>query len=472
MINIAMLMEQLKRFWPIILFTVLGYLLLVVLPVYIHAGGGDYQKIAGIMVEILSMRNPFMMAVTILVPFGTAMALFSYLFNERATVIFWSFSDNKNQLFWTNVLAGLILSLVPLIILSVAFFVGVRQPGAVELPIGLFPRGLTVGSLINPFPVVIGFFLRAVVSFAFYFALFLLVVTISGNGLTALLLSITLPVLPALLYKLIMQIAYIYVVGLDASNTLGIQTVFEHTNPLIWYWGSVYPGWAIHFIIFIVSTVVILIVSNVCFRIRKIDRTGEPVVFEPLKKVLIFLLSFAGMVVMGRFFMTLTTARLFMYCGFAIGFAVSFYISYIIFDRNFNVLYKYEAIIPYIITATCLYIVLMLVMLFGTRFYTHNIPQQQAVTGVFLSSESPWTDDDPFITNPEVIAQAISFHERILDDMRGDTFWESISGGGRQFIDDGGQYLYLAYQLRDGGVMFRRYALSGDFIERWGTGLR
>ena len=471
MINISMLIEQLKRFWPIILFTVLGYLLLVVLPVYIHAGGGDYQKIAGIMVEILAMRNPFMMAVTILVPFGTAMALFSYLFNERATVIFWSFSDNKNQLFWTNVLAGLILSLLPLLILSITFFVGVRQPGAVELPIGLFPRGLPVGSLINPFPVVVGFFLRAVASFAFYFALFLLAVTLSGNGLTALLLSIALPMLPALLYKLMMQIAYIYVVGLDASNTLGIQTVFERTNPLMWYWDSVNPGWATHFIIFIISTVVILIISNICFRIRKIDRTGEPIVFEPLKKVLIFLLSFAGMVVMGRFFMTLTTTRLFMYCGFAIGFAITFYVSHVVFDRNFNILYKFEAIIPYAIIAVCLYVVLMLVMLFGTRFYTHNIPQQQAVTGVFLSSERPWSDDDTFITDLDTIARTISFHERILDDMQGGTFWESIAGGGRRFVDAGGQYLYIAYQLRDGGVMFRRYALSRDFIERWGTGM-
>jgi len=472
MINISMLLEQLKRFWPIALFTALGYLLIVALPVYIHAGGGNYQESARIMVEILSMQNPFIMAATIIVPFGTAMALFSYLFNEKATVIFWSFSDNKNQLFWTNVSAGLILNLVPLLVLCVAFFVGVRQPVGFELPVGLFPRGLAAGTVINSFPVVVGFFLRLSLSFAFYFSLFLLAATLSGNGLTAFLLSIFLPILPVFLYRVIMQIAYGYVVGLDVTNVFGNLTVFGYTNPLIWDWEFVEPSWTLHFIVFMVLTLVILIIANICFRTRKIDRAGEPIVFEPLKKVLIFLIAFAGMIVMGRFFMTLTTARLFMYCGFVIGFAITFYVSHMVFDRNFNVLYKFETIIPYVIIAVFLYVVLMLVMLFGTRFYTHKIPQQQAVTGVFLSSEGPWTEEDYFITNPETITGTIAFHERILDDMQGNTFWQSIAGDGRQFADAGGQYLYLAYQLRDGGIMFRRYALSREFIERFGTGLR
>ena len=470
-ISRAVLIEQLKRFWPLALLASIGYLLLVILPIYVPGWSGDYQESARAVVEVLSMRHNVVMAATVLMPFSAVMVLFSFLFDERASIVFFGFSDNKNQLFWTNTATGLILILAPLLVLLLALLlVGVRHPGSVDFPIGVFPNVVPLGSVINSFPVVLFFFLRLVVSYIFYFALFLLAVSLAGNGLSAVLLSVTLPFLPAVFHRVIMLIASVYVIGLDIYNSFPPENIVRYTNPLMWYWNFDSLGQGIYFLIYAGVAVVVLVLSNICFHYRKIERIGEPVVFELCKTVLIFLMSFVGMIAMGRFLLTLVTGRWLMYIGFAIGFAITFCIAHMIFEKNFNVFHKLESIITSAIVAAVIYGVIMLILMFGTRFFTHNVPLQQSVTGVYSSQEGPWTEERVFVTNPEVITRTLAMHRLIVDDScyLYNVLWQSMSGGGRQFAATGGRHLYLAYQLQDSEIMFRRYALSGDFIVRWG----
>ena len=41
--------------------------------------------------------------------------------------------------------------------------------------------------------------------------------------------------------------------------------------------------------------------------------------------------------------------------------------------------------------------------------------------------------------------------------------WQSLSGGGRQFAEQGGQILYITYRLNNGDLVFIRYALPAAF---------
>jgi len=472
MINTALLREQLTRFWPVALLTTLGYLLFVFLPIYIHAGGHNAQESARVMIEVLSMRNSFMMIATVLVPFSTVMILFSYLFDERATIGFYGFSDNKNQLFWTNVSAGLILTLAPLLLISILMLIGVRYPGGLELSPALYPRGLPVGNLVNPFPVVMFFFLRLIASYLFYFSIFLLAAVLSGSGLAAVLLSIFLPLLPMFLYRLGLLIASVYVVGLDTANTLSVEIVLGYTSPVMWYWNFGRVNQGLYFLVYIMIAVMLIMVSNIFFRKRKLELIGNPVVFESCRVVLVFLMSMAGMIAMGRFLITLSTSRWVMYFGFVLGFGITFCIAQMIFARNFDIRNKLRSIVSSAIVAGLLYAIIMLIMVFGTRCDTHYIPAQHTIAGVYLSNESPWVEGEVFTTNPDTIARTVTLHGQIVDDLivyLYGVLWQSMSGGNRQFVEQGGQHLYLAYQLHNGDVVFRRYALSGHFIDMWGV---
>ena len=55
-------------------------------------------------------------------------------------------------------------------------------------------------------------------------------------------------------------------------------------------------------------------------------------------------------------------------------------------------------------------------------------------------------------------------------DMR-DAHWESITGSGIQFANNGGEYLYITYLLNNGDRVYRRYALPSAFFSYWVLGI-
>jgi len=470
-VSSALLKEQIKRFWPLIPITCLGYLLFIILPLYVYVMGNNHHDSAELMIAVLTMQHPFIIASTVLVPFCAVMTLFSYMFSENAAIGFYGYSKNKGQLFWTNVLAGFFLILAPLVVLAVGIFIGVVYPPGVEVPLALFPDGgIEVGQLINTMPALGGFFLRLIIALLFYFSMFLFVCTLAGNGLSALLLNLLFPILFTVLYALSIAMASVYVVGLDLSNALSPQMMLRHSNPIMWYQSFGTENPMLFYLAFSVASLILLIAANVCFHKRKLEHIGNAVVFESFKMVLIFLISLAGMIVIGRFYITLASGRLSIYYGYTLGFAIAFCLSMMLFEQSFYIMHRIKLIIPSVIIMVLMYVSIMVVTLFGTRFYTHHIPERPAVVGVYVSNEAPWTVDVDFNTSADAIARTLAVHEQIVDELcyLHDVLWESITGGGRHFEYRGGQHLYLAYQLENGGIMFRRYALSGDFIDRVG----
>jgi hypothetical protein len=236
-ISTALLKEQLKRYWLLLPLTMLGYLFFVLLPIYLHPGGRDPLVSAQVMIEVLSMRSPFMLIATVLTPFGVVMALFSYLFDSRATAGFYGFSETKRQLYWTNVVTGAILMIVPLLITALFMLIRVRYPIAYNIayPADLFSRGLAPDAVINTFGSVLGFFARMAVSYLFFFAVFLLAVTLSGNAKVSVLLSVLFPLLPTVFYRLGQMIISIYVRGYDTLSAPLPDEILSFANPLSWF---------------------------------------------------------------------------------------------------------------------------------------------------------------------------------------------------------------------------------------------
>ena len=519
LISGTLLREQLRRFWPLMLLCMLGYLLFVIFPLYLHPGGRDVHRSAQVMIDLLSMRHPFLLLAIALIPFGTVILLFSPLLNARTTVGFYQLSDSKNQLFWTNALSGLILMVVPLLLLCAAMLIRVHLPSffdgqdRIATPFDLFSRMLLEDALINTFPVVLEFFLRVALSMLFYFSLFLLAVTLSGSAIAAGFLCLVLPFVPALLHRFGTLVTSVYVFGYDAPDLPPMEQILAYANPLTWFWQTlvnaiVYVfgfadipppaperisrftnpltwGWTwgherqrLYVLAYIAGTVLLLGAARACFVARRIEHAGELIVFRPFKNVLIFLLSVTGMMAMGRFFLLFVSGRWFLYYGFVLGFALTFCVAQMVFEKSCDIRHKLKWLPPSAGIVAALYGLMLLTTLFGARFYTHYVPEPGQVIGVYLSHEARWTESERFRTDSTSIEEAIQLHQQILgiqsdltrteqsdhrSDMR-DAFWQSISGSGRRFSDNGGLYLYISYQLDNGDVLFRRYALPGTFL--------
>ena len=530
----AILKEQLKRLWPLMLFCMLGYFLFVIIPIYIHEGGRDAYLSAEAMLEVLSMRNPTMLLATVLVPFGVVFALFSYLFNEKPESGFAKLSGSKNQLFWTNTFAGIILIIVPLIALCGLLMIDVRFPavfgdyGPLFYPADMFSQELAADSLINTPPVIAIFFARLVVSFMFFFTLFLAVVSICGNGVFAAILCAALPFVPTLFYRIGKTIPSIYVFGYDSLGAPLPADLWSYMNPVAWIWESSvnaiayifrlaevaapYPtavmtftnpltwflNWGresqwLYFIVYIATILTFIIIANLCIMLRKPERAGEVIVFRALKYLFVFMISVLGMFAMGGFLINFLTGRWFLYYGFALGFVLSFIIALMIVEKSFRIRGKIKWLLPSIGTAAVLYGIMLLITSFALRPYTHHVPQPHTVAGIHLGVGERWTPGTPFVTDPEYILLMTEVHSRIIDirsdltrqeirDMDSDSrrdvreqqrnhrrnihdaHWQSLSGEGRLFYEEGGVHLYFVYRLNNGTLIFRRYALSAELL--------
>ena len=496
MISTALLKEQLKRNWMMMILTLLGYGMAIILPIFAQTGGANNVIRAQRLIDLLAMSNPAMLIATIVVPFSIVLLLFSYLFNPKAQATYQTLTDSRSQLFWTSVVSGLILMVVPLLILAGVLFMRVRFPADVTLissPATLFTPSAIGGDRINTFGVITGFFGRSLVSFLFYYVLFILASTLSGNWIIATGLFGILPFMPFLVQRLFRGIADTYVFGFFSPDHVSWQTIMAYTNPLAWTetFGRS-TNQSTFYLIYIGITLGVLLLAVSAFASRKLEQADKTIVFPAFKNLIIFLLSTAGMIAMGRYFMSVLHGRWFVYYGFIIGFALVYCIANMIFGKTFAIMPKIKWLMPMMGIVAVLYGGMFLITNFAMNGYTRHIPNQSQVVGVYVTHETPDIRDADFSRDTDDITSTRRLHQTIVgtrqitgddwddltrserSDLRGDerdhrsdmrdAFWDSVTGGGRRFREDGGQHIYIVYLLNDGERVYRRYALSGAFI--------
>lgn len=504
LISTALMKEQFKRNWVFMLLSMAAYTMFIILPTLLP-GGRTVARAQG-MLDLLSMSNPIMQGATVIIPFAVAMLLFSHLFNPRTTAVYYNYTDSKNQLFWTNVLTGVIMIVVPLIVMSLLLLIRVRVPVSYELleyPSDLFSRGLAGVRTINTFPVIAAFFMRVLVSQLFFFSLWLLAFALSGKWVFSVIVFGLLPITPVVIHRLIVLIGRVYVFGHYPMDVTSTETIMSYSNPLWWEQSfAERAAQPLFFLIYIGIAVVLLAIANGCFVSRKLERAEDSIVFPAVKNLLVFCISIAGMIAMGAFLTSVLTGRWFLYYGFVLGFALTFCVAQIVFEKKFNVGGKVKWLLPLAGAVGVLYGIMLLITTFGMRSYIQYVPSYDRIVGVYVSDERFLTEhlsaEYDFDRDSETITETRELHRTIVRtmnfrsnltrderrDMRSqdirdtnreqrdnrrdlrDTFWESITGGGRQFRDNGGEYVYITYLLNNGDRVYRRYALSEDFIQR------
>jgi len=499
-INIPLLKEQLKRFWVIGVVPMLVYLLAVVIP--LHNVNNPWNEAAqtNMMVSILSIAHPALLILMILAPFCAAMALYPYNFSGTATATFYTFPITKRQLFWTNFLAGKILIILPVLVLSVIllvpiyfnpdFQVSANIPDGVpvywshvNLPLMLFPEWLAEGAVINTFGLVAGFFARMAIGVMFYFMVFLVAVSVAGNRVIAVLLSAALPFVAVAVHILALVTGTLYIFGMnDTTMQDHFLRTLVYTNPALLFQvinpaaGGVVrhngiiegtEGFSLisFIVVYIAIAVILLVAAYVCSLIRKHERTGDSIVFTALKNVLVFLLSMTGMIG-GAIFMTIIfTNRAGWYIGAVLGFVLVYFVAQMIAEKSLNIFaQKAKPLIYFGGIMICIYAAMVLFTTFGMGFYVNRVPHTADVHGV--SFQHQWNRNvTGYVTDDEIIARAIDIHNEILNHRSylRRAQWDSMSGGLNN------QSFPITYILQDGTRVYRMYTLSNAFMERNGV---
>jgi len=492
LINIPLLTEQLKRYWAIGAVLLLWYLLFGVLLIYQQSGNDPIRNAvmqARNLIDLLSMNHPVPIFAMLFAPFCAVMALFPYNFASNASGAFHSFPLSKRQLFWTNTAAALVLMLLPLLIFCLFLLMPIHYPitygswsGGVSVPASLFPRGIAGGAIINTIPVIAGFFLRVAVGIIFYYSVFLLAVSVSGNRLVAVLLCGALPLVPLGLHGFIDLIGYLYVFGHGNTTDWRLASTAVFSNPVAW--GSVIEtrgGWLAvgarrllfpldtysllpYFIVYIATTAALTAIAFTCSKRRKLERTGDSVVFTPLTNTLVFILAMLGMMSMGAFMLALMQSRVGLYIGFVIGFVIAYFMAQMIAEKSFDVRHKAKALIPFGATMIALYLMMLATTNFIVSPLVNRVPAAQEVAGVALHGRWMWMNPmerpDVYTRDPETIARTLEIHQYIVDNRRqlSSLQWSSLYNWRAV------QSIPFAYLMQDGTTKHWRYTVSHDFM--------
>ncbi|MCL2457138.1 MAG: hypothetical protein FWD19_06290, partial [Defluviitaleaceae bacterium] len=394
MINKPLFFEHLKRFWAIPALATLLYLLGVYASLLGNNGLNQNWALSQL-ADILLMQNPVLMFTVVLTPVITALCVFVFLFNKRATTFFYSLPINKKQLFFTSAAAGIFLSLIPIIVFCfvllfpLEFRTSMREAhrchGSVQV-VNPFPKPspyadlfgdrydayvpavravdheVTTTMKLNTVPIVLSLFLRMVIVSVFYFGVAWLAFSLAGHGIIGILIAFVMPFVPYALVQFVDMIGFLYVFGYRAAletNAL-VPFIFHHT-PLLW--GGIIDGVNNHTEAVIFPATVYTVIGAAIFtgayfisRARKPERTGNSVMFAPVKNVLVFLVSLVLMFIPGLIFYAMSESFIMTHIGFVIGFAIGYVIAQMIAEKSFYIFEKLKYFPHFFGTAAAIYI--------------------------------------------------------------------------------------------------------------------
>ncbi|MCL1884817.1 MAG: hypothetical protein FWF81_13820 [Defluviitaleaceae bacterium] len=500
--NKALLTEQLKRFWAIPAIAILVYVLGVYVPL-VNAGTNREWWAMQQLVHIITLGNGVALFTVVATPIAAAFCTFGCFFNKRATTAFYTFPLNKTQLFATNALAGTILSLIPVLVFCILLLFPLgfhdviietesfrytwdgqriyNSPQA-QLPLTLLPGGVNHDAVINTIPIIAGLFMRMALITVFYFAMAWLAFSLAGHGIIALLICGIMPFVPFAFISLAGLIAQLYIFGHISSFFVLSSQFFAYHNPAVW--GNIlnhFQGLSrMQAVIIPYTTNTILTITMFAgafavSRIRKPERTGNSVMFGPVKNVLVFLVSFVGMLIVGGILFATSESLFMLHVGFIIGFAIAYVIAQMIAEKSFYIFPKLKYLLHFTGVATASYIIILLVTQFGMGFYVNRVPHSDeiyavhATTGWFGRNTS--VEDLRLLSNsnPEFIAAVQEAHRTILD---GASYLHSvphIHRGNYRRVDMDGNFisretLHITYILNNGRTVRREYSLPGTFV--------
>ncbi|MCL1877692.1 MAG: hypothetical protein FWF80_02425 [Defluviitaleaceae bacterium] len=508
MINSALLGEQLKRFWAIPVISAVVFLLAVYLP----AVRGDHWDSLRHVVDIISMRTFYMQLILVATPVVSAFCVFGSFFNKRAATVFYSIPLTKNQVFVTNAAAGIILCALPIVffsgvlLLPLALNQGFLETHAAyaeagllryrvenvfspqyHLPHAILPNGWIADAPINTLPIIGGLFLRMLLTSVFYFGVAWLAFSLAGHGFTALVIVGALPFVPTIAMAMVDGTGVMYVFGYDSTTAFANQSLFlAYHNPAAW--GTLLRGGALSHTQAVIIPVIIYIVLGAAIyagaffvsRARKPERVGTPVMFAPVKNVLVFLMSFSVMIFMGLMFLMIDYSVIMMHVGFVVGFAIGYAAAQMIAEKSFYIGGKLKFFAHFAGIAAAIYIAMLVATQFGLGFIINRVPSEDEIFGVYVTS-GIWQGDildehwhRIVVSDPEFIAAAREAHQAILDGRRelhslpnlhGASTYARISDDGTIYSREG---IFFKYILHNGRTVTRHYSITGDFIAQSG----
>ena len=444
----GLVISNLKRFWWVSALYTIALLFAVPFAHYIQKftyiqnnqiSNENLEMLKHSIQSVLKFEgNPSQLFILV-VPVIVAVLVFRFMQQGRSASLYHSLPMTRAALYLTSVLSALILFVGPLLITTIVMLL------------------LNCFSYLSAYYTVKLIFVWLLYSLLFgimFMSMGIFVGMFTGSSIAQLAFVYILNFLPMFLVECVRINVKGLLFGFDTYSNVN----YYHKMPMSMIFRIGYEdSTTVLIIVYIFVTIALLVGGLFAFKLRKPETAGDIITFRPVKPIFIYGVVACATLLGGAYLMQIGTYSF----GFAIlGYFVSSLISYVvvqmIINKSFRILHTYKGYIGFAL--------ILVFLAFGIKFdvlgYVNKIPNANDVEEVYIGYDLNWWDNN---SNPNF--------DKIYNVFGGTNIYkypqniQNITNLHKLILDtrsDNGNDNYIAYKLKNGKKIIRRYSIDTD----------
>lgn len=402
----ALIRENFKLCWYVPALAFLLYFFAGIFPIMLNLP--DISLVAGYIKSSLNNYNvvyPFYMAG---IPLVAAMLMMSFFHKPAKALALHAQPYSRSRLFNSHVLTGWLMCIIPVVLTALLYLVFMKD--------------------IYTFSAVMKWLASSIGIITFFYGMYILAGSLSGNYAMHLLLSgLFFIIVPALLL-IVSTYCESYIEGF-VSLPDRVNDVMRCFNPLIMMITEgeeniVSAGTTLTYLI---MGLVFIAAGGAAYKLAKLEKVGDSMIFRTVEEIITYLVVFVGMTVFGFFFQSFKdNSKAFLIIGMVVGTLITFFITKVVIARSVKIFNIRN------LKSLCIYAVIAAVFTAFTVFditgISRRLPELDKVESVNCEYMFTGYDLDSFangsfselsdigkLTSPSVISKVYELQKYIVE---------------------------------------------------------
>ena len=342
-ISPALIRENFKLCWYVPALAFLLYFFAGIFPIILNLSDMSYvARYIDSSLNNYNMVYPLYMAG---IPLVAAMLMMSFFHKPAKALALHAQPYSRSKLFNSHVVSGWLMCIIPVVLTALLYLVFMRETliySTSELVMdSLYVTGepVTVSHNIYTFSAVMMWLASSIGMMTFFYGLYILAGSLTGNSAMHLLLSgLFFIIVPALLL-IVSTYCESYIKGF-VSLPDWVSDVMRCFNPLIMMvtTGIENIVSAKVTLTYLVLGLVFIVAGGAAYRLAKLEKVGDSMIFRPVEEIITYLVVFVGMTVFGFFFQSFKSdSKTFLIIGMVIGTLITFFITKVVIARSVKI---------------------------------------------------------------------------------------------------------------------------------------
>lgn len=342
-ISPTLIRENFKLCWYVPALAFLLYFFAGIFPIILNLS--DMGSIARYVNNSLNNYNvvyPIYMAG---IPLVAAMLMMSFFHKPAKALALHAQPYSRSKLFNSHVVSGWLMCIIPVVLTALLYLVFMRETLIHTIyetaSDSIFVMGSPDTVSINIYTVgaVMKWLASSIGIITFFYGMYILAGSLTGNSAMHLLLSgLFFVIVPALLL-IVATYCESYIEGF-VSLPDWLSDVMRCFNPLIMMITSGMETivTAKTTLTYLVLGLVFIAAGGAAYRLAKLEKVGDSMIFRPVEEIITYLVVFVGMTVFGFFFQSFKSdSKAFLIIGMVTGTLITFFITKVVMARSVKI---------------------------------------------------------------------------------------------------------------------------------------